>query len=842
MESSGRGTDKVKTPNNFSFPGTPHFVGRERELNLLHEKLQTPGAVAISAVAGMGGVGKTELAIKYIKLHQDKYPGGVCWFNAREQNLAVEVVRFAQLYMNLQVPQQNFRGEQLSLTEQVAWCWQHWQPAQGLVLVILDDVTDLEFCRDLLPQTNRFRVVMTTRLHLHPDVEEIPLDVLPEDKALELLTLLVGEKVQREAETAKELCAWLGYLPLGLELVGRYLAKKPRWTLAKMLERLKVQSVEDEALKPELFKTLSTAQRGVKAAFELSWLELAPMTQRVGELLSLFALSVFAWEWVEAASNLLSWAAIDVETANEQLYERHLINIGDEIGEYWQIHPLIREFLGLKLREREQAQEVKTAFAAVFVEIAKTIPKSITQEVVKSVEKAIPHLARVADNIIDAVSDENLVWLFWGLGIFYEGKGFYTLAEPWRKQCVSVVKNRLGKEHPDVATSYNNLAMLYYSQGKYTEAEPLYLQALKLLQSLLGQKHRHVATSYNNLALLYQSQGKYKEAEPLLIKALEIRKHLLGLEHPDVATSYNNLAALYISQGKYKEAEPLLVKAFNLWKNLLGQEHPNVATSYNNLALLYKFQGKYKEAEPLLVKALNLWENLLGQEHPNVATGYNNLALLYNYQGKYEQAEPLLIQALNLWENLLGQEHPDVATSYNSLALLYFSQGKYTEAEELYIKALQMRERLLGQEHPDVATNYYNLARLYKSQGKYTEAEKLYIKALQMRERLLGQEHPDVATSYNDLAKLYYSQGKYTKTEELYIKALQMRECLLGQEHSDVASSYNNLASLYYSQGRYTEAEPLFVKALEIAERSLGVNHPNTIIIRDNLQLLREML
>ncbi|MHC5828740.1 MAG: NB-ARC domain-containing protein, partial [Nostoc sp.] len=135
-------------------------------------------------------------------------------------------------------------------------------------------------CREFLPKTNRFRVLMTTRTrNLDPNIEEISLDVLSPEFALELLTKLVGQKrVQRELSVAKQLCEWLGYLPLGLELVGRYVAKKPpNYKLAQMLERLKAQRLSDEAINrvsDSKKKTLSTAQRGVLAAFELSWLEL----------------------------------------------------------------------------------------------------------------------------------------------------------------------------------------------------------------------------------------------------------------------------------------------------------------------------------------------------------------------------------------------------------------------------------------------------------------------------------------------------------------------------------------------------------------------------------------
>ena len=171
----------------------------------MREKLLQTGAVALSAVAGMGGVGKTELAIQYARQHEADYPGGICWLSARESDLAASIVQFAQLHMNLEVPQQDFSGNPRSLTEQVKWCWQHWQPPEGLALIVLDDVTDVGNYRHLLPKTNRFRVLMTTRLrNLNPNIEEISLDVLSPEFALQLLTKLLGEKrVEKELVVAK---------------------------------------------------------------------------------------------------------------------------------------------------------------------------------------------------------------------------------------------------------------------------------------------------------------------------------------------------------------------------------------------------------------------------------------------------------------------------------------------------------------------------------------------------------------------------------------------------------------------------------------------------------------
>jgi tetratricopeptide (TPR) repeat protein len=778
----------------------------------------------------MGGIGKTELALQYAHFHlkQKTYKGGICWLDCRGENIGLQIVSFAISQFNLQIPKEE------DLQTRIKFCWRNWP--QGDALIIFDDVVDYGEIKDCIPpaESPRFKAIITTRKKwLQQSFEKLELEVLDTPSAMDLLMSFVGSsRIEAERKEAEELCKDLGFLPLGLELVARYLERKPNLSLAKTRQRL---GLKHKSL--EQFSEDMTAQRGVIAAFELSWNELDKDAQELGCLLSLFASAPTPWDLVEKCLS-------DVD--EEELEDRRdkLINFSllqDVGGSNYGLHPLIRQYFRNKLSEFDSsAEDMKHSICKVVAESAEAIPYSITIQQVNEIEIYIPHIVEVAENLHEYLSDDDLITPFVRLGWFYQGQGLYPQAQPWLEKAKEIAEQRFGDEHPDVATSLNNLAFLYDDQGRYDEAEPLYLQALDMCKKLLGDEHPLVATSLNNLAYLYNVQGRYDEAETLYLQALDMRKKLLGDEHPDVATTLNNLAGLYKNQGRYDEAEPPYLQALDMYKKLLGDEHLYVANSFNNLAALYYNQGRYDEAKTLYLQALDMRKKLLGDEHPYVASSLNNLAALYYNQGRYDEAEPFYLQALDMYKKLLGDEHPYVATSLNNLAALYDNQGRYDDAKTLYLQALDMRKKLLGDEHPYVATSLNNLALLYDNQGRYDEAETLYLQALDMYKKLLGDEHPDVATSLNNLALLYDNQGRYDEAETLYLQALDMRKKLLGDEHPLVATSLNNLANLYHNQGRHDDAEPLYLQALDMRKKLLGDEHPHTQGTQRSYQALLE--
>ena len=329
-------------PHNIPNSNTQKFVGRENELVLIHQHLQTSNHAVISAVEGMGGIGKTELATQYSLLHLflNFYPGGICWLSATNQNLGLQIIQFCRTHLGLNPP------DDFDVLSQVTWCWQRWR--EGRVLLVIDDVQNYSAIQLYLPpQSSQVRVLITTRLKL--DLSgSLSLQILSESEALALLSELIGaDKLTPKTAQAEELCQRLGYLPLALQLVSRYI-KKRKISLAEMLRRLAAKGINHPAFDIDAYNptwTLSIT-RGVQAAFELSWEIISYSAQELGCLLSLFALAPIPWLLIQSASREKNIESL--ENARIELERLHLLQT--ENIDHYQLHQLIHDFLHICLK------------------------------------------------------------------------------------------------------------------------------------------------------------------------------------------------------------------------------------------------------------------------------------------------------------------------------------------------------------------------------------------------------------------------------------------------------------------------------------------------------------
>jgi tetratricopeptide (TPR) repeat protein len=524
-------------------------------LQNLHGQLQQENPVVIAALSGMGGIGKTELALQYAYAHLERltYPGGICWLRARE-DLASQVVIFSR-------SQNRHPPEDLELAGQMQWCWSNWP--ELATLVVLDDVQQWSDIQVALPRGPQFKVLLTSRVQFGHPVQRYEIQVLSETAALELLRRLVCDgRIDDELAIAQQICAWLGYLPLGLELVGRYLAEDPDLSLAKLLQRLEQERLRQASLQREGQESawMLTAERGVEAAFELSWKRLNAAQHQLAAVLSVFAQAEIPWGWVERVAtdwidqlkqlwqeNQTELELLDLqagqglETARQTLLRFSLLTRTGE--RLYELHPLLREFFALKREQIPHQERLRLVFNAFVIAEADRSCNQPQRSLIEECSAVIPQL------------QERIRW------------------------------SEMIEDQGETALGLHCLAFLYDSQGRYLEAEPLLLRSLNIREQQLGENHLDVAQSINNLAELYRAQGRYPEAEPLYLRSLNIYEQQLGENHPAVATSLNNLAELYRAQGRYPEAEPLYVQACNIYLSSLGPDHPNSKTGLNNFVL-----------------------------------------------------------------------------------------------------------------------------------------------------------------------------------------------------------------------------------------------------------------
>lgn len=702
---------------NVPYQHNPFFLGRENELVQMRSHLQAGQTMALAqrqAISGLGGIGKTQLAVEYAYRYQQDYQA-VLWVHAASTETFIS--SYIAIAALLQLPESEAKEQAVVVQAVKTWLQTHssW-------LLILDNVDELSLLPNFLPPSLGGHLLLTTRATATgPLAHRLEIETLkPEQGALLLLRrarlLPPDAPLQSASSQERELALHISQafdgLPLALDQAGAYL-EETRTDLASYWQ---IYQQHRTRLLQRRGNVVVDHPEPVATTWSLSFQKIEEKNPAAAELLRLCAFLApdaiaeeILTEGASAFGPVLAPVAADAFLLNQaiEILLAYSLVRRDPGGKTLSIHRLVQAVLLDSLSEQEKVQWIEriiTAMDQIFPRIMRQIFPSSSEDVQQENaaqspffqgERLVPHIFTSIKQVVSwtAIPQD----LAYSLAHLLKALAFYLNVHPRPTEAISLYEQILRILKPDNLLSIfliqEGLATLYQTKGKYREAELQLLSILQAAEPIPEALSSWKANLLNSLAICCQCQGRYEEAAQLLQRARLVRGEREAPPTLDEASSIYNQAIVLKNLGRYEEAERLHLQVLHLREQALGSNHPDVAVSLSSLAVLYQTQGRFSEAEPLFQRALQIKEQAFGPTHPEMVSPILNLANLYAVQGRLAEAEALYRRGLPIWEQALGLDHPDVALILRNLADACEMQGKHAEAEQLCQRALNIYEQ-----------------------------------------------------------------------------------------------------------------------------------------------------
>ena len=754
-------------------PRNHGFVGRGPLLDRIEHALQ-PRDVASHAVAltqaihGLGGVGKTQLAIEYVHMRADRYDA-VLWVVADPPTRLV--TDYADLARTIGLPEASGTTDPNEHIRAV----RRWleSPTSGRWLLVFDNVGQPEDIDGFLPTRHSGHVLLTTRrAHWPHAFETVEVNMLEPDESVKLLLTYSG---QLDATDARRLAEALGHFPLALAQAAGYL-KQSGMSLGSYLALFDERRAELlQAGQPPDFYKLTTF-----ATLDLAMKRIA--APEADDLLGL--IGCLAPDRIPRAL-LERFVSDPIRLANALAALGHysLVHVDLE-GQVVEIHRLVQAVAWDRMSPDQQARQAERAVSLL-------------------------------DSVFRWDRNDVRTWA--------DCKALHAHADQaarWAEQC----KVGLGQ----VGALLDQVGNFHRSQGQASGAMSLFRRAITAYESVHGHDDPRVAGSLAHLGNALSDLADYAEARRCHERARRIFKAAYGPNTPQVAGTLVNLGEVARQQGDYAEARRCQERALRVFEAAYGPNSPVVATTLTNLGRVALEAGDRAEARRCQERALRVFEAAYGPNSPDVATALTNLGNVALVLEDFDEARQCQERALRVFEAAHGPDHPDVARTLTSLGEVARQQGDYAEARRLHERALRIKEAAHGPDHPALAITLVNLGNVAFDQRDFTEARRLMERAVRIEELALGPEHIELAITLGNLGNVAFYQGDLIEARLCHERALRVKELAYGLNHPDVAGTMSNLGLVAQMEGNLAEARRLLEAAIRALERSLGESHPRT--------------
>jgi hypothetical protein len=646
---------------NVPFQPNPFFVGRDPLLAELQARLTRPGLpVRRVVLTGLGGVGKTSVAVEYVYQHHTNYDLVWCVNGEQPASLFADLALLAaQLGLAADVPQ-----------EAQATALRGWLERHHRWLLVLDNVGDPQETADLLPRSATGQVVITSRTGVGWErlASVLPVDVLSPADAAGLLLIRTGETGPAAQAATATLAATLGGLPLALEQAGAYVASTGTVTLAGYAELFATRALE-------LLRRAQPLdyQHTVATTWSLALQHLRATEPTAVDLLTLSSflapedqpLPLLATHYDQLTETLAATAADPLALADTvaALRRYSLIRV---VADGLYIHRLLQTVVRTTLDS-----DAEHMWATIAVRLVRAGFPSQSDKVASwpETQRLLPHVLAVADHgrRLD-VEPAVWLWLLHQAAAYQRSRGQYRQALTLHTQALEGRRRVLGDDHPDTLQSMNNVAELRRKVGDRHGAHDLHSQALAARRRVLGDDHPDTLRSMNDLAGTRRALGDVHGAHELQEQTLTARRRVLGDDHPDTLWSTHGLAVIRRTLGDLQGALQLFELTLTARRRVLGKDHPDTLWSMHALATTRRDIGDLHGARELQEQVLATRQQVLGEDHPDTLRSMNNLATTRQAMGDLLGARDLHQQTLAARRRVLGDDHPDTLQSMNNLA------------------------------------------------------------------------------------------------------------------------------------------------------------------------------
>jgi tetratricopeptide (TPR) repeat protein/transcriptional regulator with XRE-family HTH domain len=678
-----------------------YFTGRDSLLTSLYDTLIEASEVQLPvALCGLGGIGKTQLAIEYTYRSREMYQA-VFW--ARADQYDALVADFVDIASILHLPE---REEQN--TNKVIHAVKRWFMSHTDWLLVFDNVENLDRVAPFLPLNRQGHILLTTRTQVVGTyAEKFDVDKMNLEEGITFFlrrakkmkrAMSIDQADARQRKLAAKVVRELDGLPLALDQAGAYI-EEDGCTITEYLELYRKQR---DLLLKERGIVNSGHPESVVTTFQLSF-------ERVQQnnVLATEFLYFLAFVHPDAISEELLCVDITDNVPSIRPKVNHVM-FHKAIGELLKyslirqlsdtrilsIHRLVQAVIQDGMKGSDRKMWSRIALSCVYETIATS-----DRETMHLYHRYIPH-AQVCNEWIkqwDFRSSE-AIYLLIELSRYSRRQAFYDQAEQYSQRALDILNKKRLAGDTDVVSTYANLALAYREQGKYTQAKSYFQQVIEVLTTKEPVDDEALfALNLSSLALCEMELRELSEAEHHALQARSILERVLPPEHPEIAYCLTILATIYREQDKYEEAKLLYEQVLAIREQRKKPGDVEVAASLNNLATISILQNKPAEAALLNQRALEMYKKVYGPKHPEVARCLLCLGDSAILQNDWLQAEQYNQQAMEIFSKTVGAENYRLIEPLKNLAICAKYRKEHKEAQQLFKRALNIAEK-----YPDV--------------------------------------------------------------------------------------------------------------------------------------------